>query len=181
LQPQVKVPRDLLTVNSLIVLPIEFNEKTRSLETEASSMDAALQEAARRELDLKILEQRPDRVVHGRIEAIAAAREAGADGVLVTRLENFIERSGSAVGGEPGTVSFRMGVLRTTDQREVWSTTYHFRDEALAFNLFKVTDRLGRDGAGFRRAGDVLIEGFASALKDFSTRRREQFVVKTSR
>jgi hypothetical protein len=180
LQAQVKTPRDLLTVNSLVVLPIEFNDKTRNLETEASTMDSTLQEAAKRELDLEIIE-RPSRVAQSQADALAAARASGADGVLVTQLESFIERSGSAVGGDPGTVSFRMFVLRTSDQREIWSTTYHFHDEALAFNLFKVRDRLGRNGAGFRRAGDVLVEGFASALKDFSVRRQEQFIVKSGR
>lgn len=173
-------PQDLLGINSVVVLPIEFSNRTRTLGPEGIGIDGQLEAAAQRELDLKLFGKstfgKPLPQSLGRQDAVAWARRVGADAMLVTRLQNFIERSGSAVGGDPGTVHFEMTLVRLSDMRDVWSADYHFRDEALSDNIFRLAEKFDAEsGPGWKRAQDVLEEGFSTALKDLAAKRYSQF------
>lgn len=175
-------PKDLLGINSLVILPVEYNARTRDLGSDGIGIDSQLETAAQRELDLKVF----NKTTFGKVlppslprnEAVAWAKRVGADAILVTRLQNFIERSGSALGGEPGTVHFEMTLMRVSDLQDVWTADYHFRDEALSDNIFRLGEKFDRNsGPGWKKAHDVLEEGFSTALKDLANKRLSQFSV----
>jgi hypothetical protein len=101
------------------------------------------------------------------------------DAVLHTDLLRFEQRQGSAIGGEPAVVSFRMSMKTVPAGVEVWSAQYFLRQEALSENLLRINERVGRDGlgAGWSSADDVFKKGVSLALRDFSTQRERRFLV----
>ena len=105
-----------------------------------------------------------------------------ADGVLRTEIVQFQDRQGSAIGGEPATVSFRMSVVSSPEKQTVWDAQYFYRQEPLSENLLKLGDRLGAagSGAGWVSGHGLLQRGISAAIEDFNRRREQQFLV-TSR
>lgn len=102
----------------------------------------------------------------------------GADAVLSTEILRFDERQGSAIGGEPAVVSFKMSLRSTRSGAEVWGAQYFIRQEALSDNLLKINERVGKDGfgAGWRTAHDLFQRGVTAALQDFTNQREQQFL-----
>jgi hypothetical protein len=181
-----EAPRDLLTINSLAILPPEVDARADDSRTAAADVSGELAQAAQEQLDLYVVPSADTNAAVkaaksgktlARPEMLAAGRKVGADAVLMTRLLRFTQRSGSAVGvSAPAGIDFAMGMYRVRDGKEVWQATYHYQDEALTDNLFKVRERF-RDGKGpgWRSAEDLLADGFRAALKDFSSKRVAQF------
>ena len=173
-------PQELLTLNSVLILPLDVDARVDTTQIATAEVYDELLDAAQRELGLKVFGESSGSGGARHLKSVENSLEMGkkvkADGVLQAKLENFIERSGSAVGGEPATVSFSMSVLRVEDGKELWSATYFFKDEALSQNLLKVGDRLSKsNGAGWKSARAVLAEGFDGAMEDLSKRRVQQF------
>jgi hypothetical protein len=108
-------------------------------------------------------------------------REQGvpkADGILRTEIVQFQDRQGSAIGGEPATVSFRMSVVSAATNAQIWDAQYFYRQEPLSDNLLKLRDRLGTSGsgAGWVSGHGLLQRGFSAAIEDFNRRREQQFL-----
>lgn len=183
---QSQMPRDLLKINSLAILPPEIDSRVTYPDGWPASVFEELDRAAHEQLDLQLI---PSKDVRSAIKANGArdalapdaivklGKQVGADGVLYTRLLRFVEREGSAVGATvPAGVDFTMTLSRVSDGKQVWEASYHFQDAALSDNLFKVQNRLhDGHGAGWRTADDLLSNGFRSALSDFSSKRQAQF------
>jgi hypothetical protein len=106
-------------------------------------------------------------------------KTVAADAVLHTELLRFEERQGSAIGGEPAVISFKMTMKTGASGVEVWSAQYFFRQEALSENLLRINERIGKDGlgAGWRSANDVFQRGVSAALQDFSSQRERRYLV----
>jgi hypothetical protein len=102
-----------------------------------------------------------------------------ADAVLKTELLRFEDRQGSAVGGDPAIVSFRMTLQAVPSGAEVWGAQYFYRQEAVSENLLRIKERIGPAGlgAGWRSAQDLFQRGVQEALQDFSNRREQRFLV----
>jgi hypothetical protein len=135
-----------------------------------------IERAARETMTLKI-SVASDRV--GSATSTGARRfvTTDSDAVLNTEILRFEERQGSAIGGEPAVVSFRM-TLRDRVGAELWSASYFLKQEALSENLLRIKERVGPDGlgAGWRSAHYVFQRGVESALKDLNTQRERQFL-----
>ena len=69
-----------------------------------------------------------------------------------------------------------MQIVNAESNAVVWQSTYHFQDQALSDNLFKIKERLAESKPKFRSAEDILAEGYSSALKDFSQKRLAGFI-----
>lgn len=183
---QSQMPRDLLKINSLAILPPEIDERVTYPEGWPATVFEELDRAAHEQLDLQLI---PSKDVRNAMSAQAPGdtmpsdrlqklgKQVGADGVLRTRVLKYVQREGSAVGADvPAGVDFTMALSRVSDGKQVWEASYHFQDAALSENLFKVKDRLRNGmGPGWRTADDLLASGFRSAFGDFSAKRQAQF------
>jgi hypothetical protein len=110
--------------------------------------------------------------------ALRSSARGDVDAVLRTELLRFEERQGSAVGGEPAVVSFKMSMQTVPSGTEVWSAQYFYRQEALSENLLRINERVGTSGygAGWRSAHELFKRGVATALQDFNNQRERQFL-----
>lgn len=174
-------PRDLLTINSLAVLPPHFDPRARSAESLAPSFYDDLERAAQEHVELALAPSQEVRAAvsraSGRSNALALGKELGADAVLRTEILRYVTREGSAVGATQGAaVDFAMTMVRVSDGKEVWRASYHFEDQPLSENLFKIRQRFGgSEGAGWRSAQALLQDGFRQAFREFSDKRFAEF------
>ena len=97
--------------------------------------------------------------------------------VLLTELQTFRDRDGSAIGGDPAIVAFTMTIKSVTTGEEIWKAQYFYQQEALSDNWLKLGDRLGANGtgAGWASGRDLLERGVEASVSDFGTRRESQF------
>lgn len=160
---------DLLKgINSLeIAAPVLPGNSSRVLSHD--EVRAMITRTAREVMTLKIVDL-GDRRDQG---------SAKADGVLRTEIVQFQDRQGSAIGGEPATVSFRMSVVSSSAKETVWDAQYFYRQEPLSDNLLKLGDRLGAagSGAGWVSGHGLLQRGISAAIEDFNRRREQQFLL----
>lgn len=154
-------------INSLeIAMPVLPSGVSRSLSHEDAR--AMVTRTAREVLTLKLIDSQS--------ASDKAVRRA--DGILKTEIVQYQDRQGSAIGGEPATVSLRMSVVSSSDSSVVWNAQYFYRQEPLTDNLLKLGDRLGTSGsgAGWISGPGLLRRGFTAALEDFNRRREQQFL-----
>ncbi|MCB0311521.1 MAG: hypothetical protein KDD42_09810 [Bdellovibrionales bacterium] len=181
-------PSELLNVNSVLILPFNFAESARSVEGQAELFYSELSTAAMESLSIKVFDDKglfkntkwatsADNLRNG----MQIAKKIGADAVVFTTLNSFVEREGSRLGAErPAQISFNMDLLRVSDQKSIWHASYFFRDQAVTENLLRVPQRIedsAKPGwhAGWREADKILAEGLRSALTNLSLSREEQF------
>lgn len=176
---------DLLRVNSLVVLPIISADQVERDNTDTKSFYGDLRNTIREATGIQV--RADDRVIGeaaraGRFisnrDAADLGRRLSADAVLITRLTNYVERSGSQIGTDRlARVDFSMMVVRTSDAKQVWEASYHFQDQTLSENLFQVQNKLeqGKGGAGFRTARDLFLDGIRAAGQDLADRRLSRF------
>ena len=182
-------PAALASVNALLVSAPSVAGEARSAKLDSKSFQDLVEDAANRELDLAvygsewldlnhIVDTSPGAISAGNR---AALQKAGINGVLNTELTHYSDRIGSALGGEPAAVGFRMTITRLTDSKELWQGTYYLRQEALTDNLFKICQKFGSEGtgAGWTSGSELLQRGASMALKDFGQRRFAAFMPAT--
>jgi len=183
---------DFLHLNSIMLMPMEFDETARGRLAEQGVFTDELESALRRELAIKIV---PAREVFPELreserqnslsplhvskeEALKRAAERGLDAVMAAHVHVYVERDGSRMGAnQPAQVNFSVNLYRVRDGKEIWRANYNFKDQALAENLFRLQDRMP-DGQklGWRSAADLLRHGFEIAAQDLAKRRLAQFV-----
>jgi len=171
----------LVVVSSLAILPIRYEQKVRLLgEDVRASAERELAAAFEREVDFKIIA--PGDVVKALgapsdIDPAALGRQLKVDGVLITTVHQYIERSGSSLGAErPATVDFSMRVVRSGTGTEVWRATYHYNDEPITENLFNIGARLSAGSVGrFHSAQEILADGFGAAGRELAELRAGTF------
>lgn len=191
----VENPRALAGINSLALFPPVFSPAARDVKIDKNSVAELVESVAVQELDLKVLGNEWFARSGLQSDSLSASSgaltdlqkrsvgKAGADGVLLTELLEYVDRVGSSVGGEPAAVAFRLSVVSVAEGKLVWQGTYSLRQEALTDNLLKIGDRLGKDGtgAGWSSGNTMLQNGLIEALRDFRSRREQQFLVGSSK
>jgi hypothetical protein len=167
-------PELLAGINSLEITQPSVTSSTGTVAIEPSDAQRMIEQVARETMTLKIVSQAGATSTTKRL-----AKGATTDAVLHTDLLRFEQRQGSAIGGEPAVISFRMSMRTVPAGVEVWSAQYFLRQEALSENLLRINERVGKDGlgAGWRSAGDVFKKGVSLALQDFSSQRERRFLV----
>ncbi|MFM1847130.1 MAG: hypothetical protein RL417_604 [Pseudomonadota bacterium] len=174
-------PNDFISLASVAVLPVRYDQKVRLLGDEVRARaDRELATALERELDFKLIS--PEAVLRAIPEAVvleptAVGRRLGADGILVTTVHQFVERNGSALGADqPAVVDFTMRIVRADNGGEVWRAAYHFDDEPLSENVLNLGARITSGGVGrFRSAQEILANGFTLAGREFASVRQATF------
>jgi len=162
---QVEKRERLLEVSSLEIAPPTVNANVKLVTLSAEEAQAVIVRTAQEIMTLKITSGK-------------AGARGTTDAILRTDITQFQERNGSAFGGEPATVSFRMEIFARARPEPIWEAQYFYRQEALTDNLLRLGERIGPSGEGAGWAsGQVLFErGISAALQDFNRRREQQFV-----
>ena len=162
LAAQVEDPKRLLSVNSIKIEKPVFLGVTHS-RTSEDGLLLIVREVADETLSMKVLD---------------GAKGGGqADSVLKTEVVTMEDLKGSAVGGTPARVAFRMAVYAGKNPQPVWQAQYAYSQEGIAENWLKLGDRLGRDGsgAGWITAQEIFRRGVTQSLQDLNSRRDLQF------
>lgn len=168
-------PELLAGINSIEIAKPSIASSTAQVSIDPADAQRIIEQVARETMTLKIsMEGAP-------VTGASTRRGAGsgsADAVLHTELLRFEQRQGSAIGGEPAVISFRMSIKAAQSGAEVWAAQYFFRQEALSENLLKINQRVGEGGlgAGWRSASDVFQKGVSAALQDFNNRRELRYL-----
>jgi hypothetical protein len=162
-------PEMLAAINSIQIEQPVVASTGNPVMISSSDAKAVIEQVARETMTLKIISS-----------AGSAKAKATPDAALHTELLRYEERSGSAFGGDPAVISFRMSIRTVPAGVEVWNGQYFFKQEALSENLLKIQERVGKNGlgAGWRSAHDIFRLGVASALDDFSSKREQRFMSK---
>lgn len=189
---QTVVPDAFLHLHKLAFAPLALSDaipQQWGMETEARATSLQQQEfqlrfemVADEELALETvpsgaLLEKIAAPVADRATLVRAAEQAGADGLLVARLNQFRERQGSSLGSEaPARVDLEMEILRTSDSLPVWKGSYHYEDAALFDNLLRAKQKFGERGApSWYSANAVLWTGMRSLLRDIEAKRQSAF------
>lgn len=175
LKAEVLAPTDFARIKSLLVSPLDFDESARDSIGMSEVFYHGLMESLAGAGSLRVISAkeaglREDFSTVSRAPLAARAELAsrrGIDALLVTTIQTYTERQGSAAAAAvPARVSFAMALYMASDLRQVWKASYFYQDQALSENLFRAGDRL-RDGQGpgWRDAEMVLLEGFKAASR----------------
>lgn len=170
--------KQLIAINSLLVAPISVDSSVAGNVPQSLDVNSMLSKALEQEVQLKVVHAYPtNKTNKSTAQYIIDAKKMNLDGVLLTTLVNFNVREGSEVGSTmPARVDLAMQIVDAGSKQTVWQSTYHFKDEAISDNLFKIKERLQDNKPKFRSADEILDEGLRSALKDFSQKRLSGFI-----
>lgn len=175
---------ELLAVNSILIYPPDFSDSAREAAPNLVGIYEELCKSSAEQLDLRVLcdrelvkSQEWKITQSNTAAALERARKLGQDAVLLTRVNQYVERQGSRFGSvTPATVSFSMQLLRAADGRSVWNASYFFRDVALTEDLLRARGELARgESALWRESREVLHEGVGAAFSDLTQKRGQQF------
>ncbi len=165
----------LAAVNSIAIARPAFVDAEAQGGLSADDVSTVIERIAREKMTLKV-------VAAPRGAKVKAGGEltTQADAVLRTEILRFDKRQGSAFGGEPATVSFRMNLESRAKGKPMWSAQYFLRQEAVSENLLRLSERVGSAGlgAGWKSAHEVFERGVAAALADLNSKREAQFLAK---
>lgn len=182
-QAEAKVPKALLTVNSIYVQPVQLASALRSAVDSAQrlAMNSSLNSAAREELSLKLVFPSGEESTAAQGTPAGPSRtgdRVATDTILSTTLLQYTELQGSRIGAErPATVDFQMKLLRVGSNQEIWSASYHVQDKALNENIYDLDRRLTAGKTPqWRTAGELLRDGYRLALRDLNLRREGEFL-----
>ncbi len=160
-------PEQLSSINSLAIARPTFARDAVDRTLAEDALQPMLERVADRVLSLKV------------ITAPSVGALRGADAVLLTELQVYRDRGGSAIGGDPATVAFTMRIQSASTGDDMWKAQYFYQQEALSDNWLKLGERLGAKGtgAGWASGSQVLERGVEAAISDFGARREAQFLV----
>lgn len=185
LRSQAEKPQDLLHVNSVLVIPPRYSQRARDRMSRDEAIYRELGASAVAEFGMEVKSGgevfKAARKLGMNIpdpEALSLGTRFGTDAVLVTTVNQFIERVGSNIGvTQPATMDFSMSMLRVSDGKEVWKASYHFSDEAISDDLVAAGGKMQtKGGPGWGTADRALRSGFRLACRDFNDKRTAQFV-----
>lgn len=174
---KVERPDLLREVSSLeIAVPVIEADASRGGLSQ-DQVQAEIRRAAEEIMTLKLSVARASKA-GARAGAVSEAAKHGS-AVLKTEVARYRERQGSAIGGEPAALSFKMQVVTPASGEVIWSGQYFYQQEPLTENLLKLNDRVGSSGtgAGWISGSALLQRGVRVALQDFNRARENQFVV----
>lgn len=168
----------LVSINSLLILPVDYASGVEQQVPSSVNTNAMLSGALQDELQIKLVHAvKSDFTIRPLNEYVADARNMHLDGILYTKINNFNVRQGSRLGSEdPARVDLTMQIISAGDNKLVWQSNYHFKDQAISDNLFKLDERLRENKAQFLSADEILARAFKSSIMDFSQKRLGGFV-----
>jgi len=171
LKSQLLDARTLAAINSISIERPSFATGVVAGPLSADEAKAVIDRTARETMTLK--------VVSAAQSAAGNTLKSGVvDAVLRTEILRFDQRQGSAVGGEPAVVSFRMNLESSKGRGAVWSAQYFLKQEAVSENLLRLGERMGPSGlgVGWSTAREVFEKGVRAALSDVNIQRERQFL-----
>lgn len=172
LATQAKNPSDLVSVNSLCLLPVTF--RPNIVKVPKQEVQLALADAAKSELSIEVI----DLSATAPQSIRSAAQKSGCDSLLNVELSKFTERTGSLVGSREGAeIAFSFAIERLRDSKKVWSAGYNFVDKALSEDVIAFGKSVAsKGGIGWSSAGRMMRNGFLQGLREFNAQRTQLFL-----
>jgi hypothetical protein len=179
-----------MTVSRILVVPPVVDQQVlRSGDIrvrEENPFYGELMGAAHRELRFEVIDpkkvlahqKRSSNRLASESDSTDLAKELKADSVLLTTMHRYEERRGNRIAADsPASLSFSMRLVRVADSTELWRASYHFHDEALSENLFRIKEKASKrkEERGWQTAYDVLQRGFGDAMSALAKLRESQF------
>jgi hypothetical protein len=157
---------DLLNVNSILVQAVEVHNDVKHKTSQEVNFDQLLKTQLESSLNIKLVFAKDIKDSNQKVDA-----------KLITKIIRYINRQGSALGSErPAEIDLVMMLVRISDGKTIWSSSYYYKDKALSENLFRIGDKLtDRNGPQFKNAKELLIAAYHSAIEDLSSRRLQEF------
>lgn len=177
LKTEVLRPELLSAINSVEIESPVMKQGVSAKVISPQDARGIISNAAAENLTLRLVSN-PNSALGGKGVVVPGA--SAADAVLKTEILRFDERQGSAFGGEPSVVSFRMTMYSPRAKADLWNAQYFMKQEALSENLLKIRERVGPSGlgAGWSTAHEVFKQGVNQALLDFNSSREQRFIAK---
>lgn len=159
---------DLLTINSLCILPPTIHRQINKLSTD--EVKRVLIDAAKSELAMELLSIN--------VAQNENTKKLGCDGVLQTDISKFIEREGSTLGSEAGAqLTFSFEIIRSSDSKKIWGASYAFKDKALSEDVIAFGKGVAnKGGIGWSSASRMLRNGFIQGLRELNSQRTDTFL-----
>ena len=167
-------PRELLTVNSVLVARPVISTTDGVRPELAISLYRILEDAARAQLSMKV-EFEED---NSQLKSSKGAKKnnTNVDAVLRTKVTRYIDRIGSRIGGDQlASVKFAMELESINGEKDFWQGNYSFRDQPLTENLLRA-DQVFDDGIHWHTAPGLFRQGVEQALRELSETRERQFL-----
>jgi len=185
LNTKVTTPRALIDINSVLLLPVRFDVNTRHLAGSeiAGSLYKNLETVALNQLDIEVISgkevplagEMPERLTPALLREYASISHA--DSLLLTQLHSYYDKVGTQFSAsQPALVDFSMALFHVESESYVWRATYHFRDQALSENLFRLQENLyAKRGPRWMNALEIWRHGLELALRDLALERTRAF------
>lgn len=175
----------LIDLNTILVLPLDFDRSIIREEIKEFGLYKLVADSFKSELGInlvwgeKIQTLRKEISASSQInhaQAVKIGKRLSVDAVLHTYVTTYEPRVGSKIGvSEPASAGFQVTLLRVSDGREIWNSTFFQKDKALSEDLFRLGQVL-KNGAGWRTSDEILKEGFVLASQDLAIKRNKQFL-----
>ena len=175
-------------ISEIVILPLQPNgivgpSANPEVTTSATTLTPALVEAFDAFTTYRIANvERADAVKHA-VDSIATralsnaerakeiGRISGADAVLVSELNRFVDSDGSRFGAaNPSAVGFHLWLLDGRSGQLLWSASYDRQEESLSDNLYRLPEAV-KGGLGFKSATAVARVGFNDAARELERAR----------
>lgn len=170
--------KDLLTINSLHVARVQVARELKIDSAKVERFNDLVIDQFSAESGIDVFSDSTSispRSVAGTRPERKSVRDA--DAVLQTEITRYAEASGSALGASRAALfAARFSIVRASDRKEIWATSYFSTEHPDSINLIEVTQRIGREKLdGMPSADSLAAEAARGAALDFSRRRVEQF------
>lgn len=186
-QVQSETPRALLAVHSVYVAPVTLANNLRDDAALVEILTGLVEKHAKNHLNFETLQPKKTpimfqgtnqeaRAVHAR----ATAKKIGADTILITSVQQYTERVGTAAAAEQGArVAFTFNLQRVTTGESIWKASYVFKDQALTDNILRLGERVRevkQDGrSGWWTARELFSRGAEQLMVKLNNDRLSQF------
>ena len=175
-----------LTINDVVVMPLEANETLTLEPAVLSQADGMLVRALNLGTSMEIRNQSQPKQVEKALaapemrQAIPLQERAellgkalGVQGVYFGTLDQYKDSDGSRLGAsQPASVRFHVSLLSVKTGQVVWRGVFQ-RTEAPATSNLLVAGENFSDGVSFRSANELLHEGFRLLANDMEERRSQ--------
>lgn len=186
-QVQSETPRALLAVHSVYVAPVTLANNLKDDAALAEILTGLVEKNAKNHLNFETLQpkkspalfQGTNQEARG-VHAYATAKEIGADSILITSVQQYTERIGTAAAAEQGArVAFTFNLQHVATGESIWKASYVFKDQALTDNILRFGERVKevkQDGrSGWWSARELFSRGAKQLMIRLNNDRLSQF------
>jgi hypothetical protein len=183
-QVEKEVSQAIVSVHSVYVAPVTFEQGVDADMALAEILTGAVRREAKQSLDIEVFDPEVAQQAFNGTNVQASMQEArefgrslGAEAILLTKVQRYVKRIGTAAAAEQGAhVAFTMELRSVTSNEIVWKGSYSFKDQALSQNFLRLGERVREEGRrGWWTAEQLFEKGAEELLNKLQNDRIQQF------